>query len=471
MICAACDAVTDVEPCATCGESALVGGRYRLEARLGTGASGATWRAVRGSDGVVVAIKERPMYDPALAELARREARVLAELHHPAIPPFIEEIATGTGKARRSWLVETFIPGRTLADESLERRYTDDDVLDVMDEILSVLEYLHALRPPVLHRDLKPANVLRDPDGKLHLVDFGSVRDKPADGLLGGKTVTGTFGFMAPECFAGDASERSDLYGVAALAIALLARKDPAAMHSADGRFDWRAHVSSRRGVVELLASLTDPDPERRPDSATAVRRRITALRAAPTAPVALPPPPPPGPRTRDLTREEAALEIEVDQLPVRIHAPMHLTWRFAAAESDRKSAPYIAAALLVTALVIAFSFLANGLAQPPLNPSADRVVDGANVTALAHDPDMQGCALDYRDAHPGHLREPLIVSVKFVDADTVESTWTYWKGPPYGAMFAEATRAPCFFAAAGAAKLPNLIETDKYYMVPFPPP
>jgi serine/threonine protein kinase len=480
VICAACDAVTEVDPCATCGESPLVAGRYRLDARLGTGASGATWKGTRLADGVTVAIKERPVHDPALAELARREARVLSEVRHDAIPQFIEELPTGAGKARRSWLVEAFVPGVTLAEESGARRYTDEDVLDILDELLGVLEYLHALRPPVLHRDLKPANVLRDPSGALHIVDFGSVRDATVDGLLGGKTVTGTFGYMAPECFGGDASERSDLFGLGALAIALLSRRDPATLHSADGRFEWREHVRSARPIVDLLAAMTDADPRHRPASATEVRARIARLRTVPETPRAPPPPAPPvvatlPTRTRTLERlrdEEPSLEIP--ELP-EVSAPFGVR---RSGVSYRAAPGTVMWGVLIAVPVFAGLFAAASvfrmietIPRPDSPVGTDRIVEGLNVDTLAQDAGMQDCALDYRAAHPGHDAERLVVSVKYAAPDVIESTWTYWGGPPYGVFWVEETRNPCFFEAAGLIELPTVIETGRYYMVPFPPP
>lgn len=284
MICAACASPTMADPCEVCGVSPLLGDRYRLDVLLGTGAGGSTWRGTRLSDGATVAVKERLLRDLQATELADRESRVLAELSHAAIPKVLETLATGHGKTRGSWLIQTFVEGKTLAAEAATRRYTERDVLEVMDELFGILAYLHGLSPPVLHRDIKPANVIRGVNGRLFLVDFGSVRDRPADADLGGKTVTGTFGFMAPECFAGEASVRSDIYGVAALAIALLSRKDPATMHSLDGRFDWRGHLDVDPAVATYLGRLTERDPQRRPASVADARAELWALLAPATS-------------------------------------------------------------------------------------------------------------------------------------------------------------------------------------------
>ena len=48
--------------CVVCGDDVLLDGRYRLDAVLGRGAMGVTYRATRLVDGATVAIKELPFH-------------------------------------------------------------------------------------------------------------------------------------------------------------------------------------------------------------------------------------------------------------------------------------------------------------------------------------------------------------------------------------------------------------------------
>jgi hypothetical protein len=142
-----------------------------------------------------------------------------------------------------------------------------------------------------VHRDLKPKNLMRRADGALLLIDFGSVKDALSDPQLGGSTVAGTFGYMAPEQFAGDACPRSDLYALGATAVALLARQEPRTLLEG-GRLVWRDRVRVSAPTAALLEALLAVDPEDRPAGAGEVLRRIRALRAASREPPAIEAPP-----------------------------------------------------------------------------------------------------------------------------------------------------------------------------------
>jgi serine/threonine protein kinase len=274
MLCAACGEsiqATGIDRCPHCSSPPLLDGRYRLLDALGHGSAGTTYRALRIDDGAVVAVKELPLARAAsekARQLLAREARVLRELDHPAIPGLLDDFDLGAGKQRHYYIVQQHIEGVTLAEEADGRRYSQDEVLDILVDLLGILDYLHGLSPPVIHRDLKPTNVLRRPDGSLALVDFGSVRDALRDAELGGSTVAGTFGYMAPEQFMGEATPATDLYGLGALAVALLTRRSPQTLLDHAGRIVWEPHVQLHPATIRLLRRLLAPAPTRRTPSA-----------------------------------------------------------------------------------------------------------------------------------------------------------------------------------------------------------
>jgi len=289
MICIHCARRTEHEPCDHCGAEPRLAGRYRLQEVLGKGSSGTTWSAL-DPEGFPVAVKAIPLeegQDPKRRELLEREVRVLRELHHPGIPLYVEHLLLGSGAAPVLYLVQELIAGVSLEEERQRHRYAAREVLEVIAELAEILAYIHGLSPPVIHRDLKPGNVMRRQDGRLCLVDFGSVRDV-AKGSLGGSTVAGTFGYMAPEQFAGDADPRSDLYGLGATAVALLTRREPQTMVDHANRLRWAEHANVPEGVHDLVSRLVEPQRERRAPSADWVRQRArTMLEAGVKEPLA----------------------------------------------------------------------------------------------------------------------------------------------------------------------------------------
>ncbi len=287
MICAACHLETAAMPCEACGGSPLLvspAGSYRLMSVLGQGGAGVTYRASRVGESAAtlpdVCVKElsyRRMQDLKSEELFSREAQVLRELDDPAVPRYVDDFVAGTGRARCLYIVQEFVDGQDLGAELASERHSEREIIAIADELLQILERLEQLRPPVVHRDIKPHNVMRRAsDGKLLLVDFGSVKEAVSDGDAG-STVAGTFGYMAPEQQWGKATGQSDLYAVGVMTAVLLARREPGDMLDADHRLDLDAHVRASPGLVAWLKAMTATRPSERPATARAARAMLTS--------------------------------------------------------------------------------------------------------------------------------------------------------------------------------------------------
>ena len=395
-ICAGCARDAANDPCEHCGEPPLLDGRYRLLEVLGHGSSGTTWGAV-DPVGIAVAIKAMPL--PAggegdkQRELVEREVRVLRELSHPGIPRYLEHFLRGGPSRVTLFLVQELVPGRSLAEEAEEHRYSAMEVLAIVDELASILQYLHERVPPVIHRDVKPQNVMRRPDRQLVLIDFGSVRDV-AQGSLGGSTVTGTFGYMPPEQFSGDAEPRSDLYGLGALAIALLTRKEPHSLLDHANRLHWAAHTRVPAGIHDLVSRLVELG--RRASSAAWVRRRACAML-----------------ELGDIGRAELRADPRVDE--ILEPKPRGLRW-WVLACGLLVAVGMIPAAILLMDLPAAAP-RSTAVAPPPIateeipgEPGSEdelaEVMLQRVARALGEDPDVLDCVDRFREEHPGSTLE-----------------------------------------------------------------
>jgi serine/threonine protein kinase len=278
-ICAQCGENAGVgDLCKACGSTPLLDARYRLDSVIGRGGAGITYVATRVADGERFCVKELAFHRLASLEaerLFRREARVLRQLEHPQIPSYEDELVAGAGRSMALYLVQTFVDGEDLESEMSHHRYDEREVLDIGAELLGILEYLQGLSPHVAHRDIKPSNVMRRRvDGRLVLVDFGSVKRLDRDTLGAGDTITGTYGYMAPEQFQGKTTLQSDLYSVGALMLALYTGRDPIELVDEEHQLRWKPAVRGS-SLSKVLSALLARRPDDRPASAVAARRLV----------------------------------------------------------------------------------------------------------------------------------------------------------------------------------------------------
>jgi serine/threonine protein kinase len=256
----------------------LCHGRFVPFRRLGSGSQAETFEAVDRADGRAVAIKRFDVHGASTwkdVELAEREARVLEQLHHSALPEYITHFEQGGAL----YLVMEKIDGKDLAQlAATGERLSLAELTRLVEMLADVFEYLHGRSPPILHRDIKPSNIVRRDDGRYALIDFGSVRD----GLRpqGGSTVVGTFGFMAPEQFQGRALPASDLYGAGATLLTLLTGMTPDRLPHRGLEIDVRNALGPGFPLpwVELLERLVCADPDRR---SVALKQLLPGLRSS----------------------------------------------------------------------------------------------------------------------------------------------------------------------------------------------
>lgn len=262
----------------------LIGERYRLVDVLAEGNHGLTYRAedVESQQCVVVkALSLRRITDWKALELFEREAQVLAQLQHPAIPRYLGYFHTDTEIDRTFYLVQQLAEGQSLAELVQSGwRSTEAEVRQIAQQILEILIYLHALQPPAIHRDIKPQNVIRQSNGQICLVDFGAVQHTYYNTLMRGSTVVGTFGYMAPEQFRGQAVPATDLYSLGATLLFLLTHRSPAELPTDRLKIAFRSHIQVSETFADWLEQLIDPDLSDRFPSASAALAALQTRRS-----------------------------------------------------------------------------------------------------------------------------------------------------------------------------------------------
>ncbi|MDB4968210.1 MAG: serine/threonine protein kinase, partial [Myxococcales bacterium] len=257
----------------------LVAGRYRIMDVLGRGGSAETFRVEDVETGQQLALKELLLGKAAdwkVVELFEREATVLAGLSHTAIPRYVDHKQVDGPAGPSFYLVQELAPGRPLT-QWLEQGWRADEaaVKEIAEQVLVVLGYLHSLQPPVIHRDLKPQNLIRADDGTIRLVDFGAVQAAIRDPQIGGSTLVGTYGFMAPEQSRGLASPATDFFGLGATLLYLLTRRTIADFPQKNLHVDFRKSVPISPAFAAWLEQMLDPDPAKRFQAAASARRAL----------------------------------------------------------------------------------------------------------------------------------------------------------------------------------------------------
>lgn len=273
----------------------LLGSRYRLERTLGLGGMSVVHLA---HDEVLdrrVAVKlfaDRLGGDDELRARFLREGRFAAALSHPNVVAVFD---TGEEDGQ-PYIVLEYVEGVTLAEEVHRRRTLPaDEVAELGRQACAGLAHAHAAG--LVHRDVKPHNLLLRSDGVLKVADFGIARGGAGHTLTQAGTLLGTAAYIAPEVVRGErATAASDLYGLGAVLYELLTGRPPRKIETFADLGEQEPITEPGRLVPDPPRALTatimrclDPDPLRRPASATELAIELGAkpdTAEAPTRPL-----------------------------------------------------------------------------------------------------------------------------------------------------------------------------------------
>ncbi|MGI8413394.1 MAG: protein kinase domain-containing protein [Solirubrobacteraceae bacterium] len=201
-------------------------GRYRLEARIGSGGMSTVYRALDETLQRQVAVKlmnREVASESDQLERFRREARAVAQLSHPHIVGVID---AGEDEGR-PYIVFEYVEG-----ENLKQRIQRLGRLPIAEAVAYAIEIARALQVAhahhIVHRDVKPQNVLIDAQGSAKVTDFGIARLLNEHGLTDDGRVLGTTDYVAPEQALGHpVTGHSDLYSLGVVLYEMLTGEVP----------------------------------------------------------------------------------------------------------------------------------------------------------------------------------------------------------------------------------------------------
>ena len=287
---------------------------------VGRGGMGAVYQARQPHLDRIVALKILPPgigRTASFAERFVREARALAQLHHPNIVTLYE---SGQSDELFYFLME-FVDGVNLRQLLAAGTVAPKDALAIVPQICDALQFAHDRG--IVHRDIKPENILLSKAGQVKIADFGVAKivggesgggsspgDAPAEGpqTEAGKVI-GTRAYMAPEQLSDplEVDNRADIYALGVVFYQMLTGELPV------GRFappSSRVQIDVRLDDVVLRA--LQKQPELRYAQASALKTQVQTIAGAPVLPRVPTPPvrqiapgqvPPVAPSARDPER------------------------------------------------------------------------------------------------------------------------------------------------------------------------
>ncbi len=245
----------------------ILDGRYKIIRELSAGGFGHTYIAedIKSSDNfqyVVKQLKPRAS-DSHTLQIARRlfklEGRVLKLLgRDPQIPTLFAYIEEDL----EFYLVQEFIEGHTLTQEFSSSKFSENKVIELLQDILTTLAFVHQHK--VIHRDIKPDNLIRrKKDGKIVLIDFGAVKELTITEVNSqGQTILtvaiGTPAYMPIEQAMGKPKFSSDIYAVGLVAIQALTGIMPHNLQQDfdTGEINWHNGIQVSPGLATILDKM-----------------------------------------------------------------------------------------------------------------------------------------------------------------------------------------------------------------------
>jgi eukaryotic-like serine/threonine-protein kinase len=208
--------------------AAEIGGRYRLEGRLGYGGMSTVHLALDLRLERQVAVKllaEHLAEDPTFISRFQREAQAAARLVHPNI---VQVFDSGQDESTgQYYIVMEYIEGQSCAEILRDDGWVEvDEAISIIDQACEGLHYAH--RHGVVHRDVKPGNLLRAREGEVKLADFGIAKATEQSSITQVGSVLGTAAYLAPEQARGEeAGPRADLYALGVVTYQLISGRLP----------------------------------------------------------------------------------------------------------------------------------------------------------------------------------------------------------------------------------------------------
>ena len=235
--------------------------RYGMIKRLGIGGFGEVWEVYDHHRETRAAMKRIDLKNPGGRASYETEKRMLAaqtERYFPVLYDSYTEDGDGV-------IIMEYLQGENLR-ELVERKgpLPVETAVHYVREAAEMLAFLHSLHPKLLYLDLKPENLIREPSGRIRLLDFGSVRQEGENREPDGTGLLCTPGFSAPELFLQTGRKppgsECDTYSLGVLLYYLITGNSPdVPPYGVRDIREWDPSLSGKLSDFILKAAAKDP--------------------------------------------------------------------------------------------------------------------------------------------------------------------------------------------------------------------
>jgi serine/threonine protein kinase len=285
--------------CKSCGTDLLLAGQYRVKELLSSSTGFGLIYTVfcQNSQKILKVLdlevlKKKASKAIKALEHFEREAEVLQRLNHPGIPrgeEYFKAFIPGSEDILYCLVMEK-IQGLDLAawlEKNNNTPISENLALNWLNQIAEIVHAIH--EQDLFHRDIKPSNIMLQPNGKLVLIDFGTVRKTGPTYVEEQRraevTSVHSVGYAPLEQEIGKATPQSDFFAIGRTFVHLLTGVNPNEIGdnyrnaNTDDSWDWRSEAPKITSeLADFIDYLMSRSPSHRPPNSQILLEKLNEL-------------------------------------------------------------------------------------------------------------------------------------------------------------------------------------------------